>query len=82
MAIRCNRCTYFHSLLIRRYVTPMLFPPSRCNHTAWIEIAIFVFVTLLAQIFLTVRSVYMFHTWLMHAQGRLVLICTFSEYTL
>jgi len=35
--------------------------PSRCNRTAWIEIAIFVFVTLMAQIFLTVRSVGIFH---------------------
>ena len=37
-------------------------PSSRCNHTAWIEIAIFVFLTLIAQIFLTVRSVNVFHT--------------------
>lgn len=39
---------------------PTLSPPYRCSHTAWIELAIFVFLTLMAQIFLTVRSVNMF----------------------
>jgi len=57
----------FYIFLVNRYI-PILyeiwifivvwwpgFTYKICNHTAWIEIAIFVFLTLTAQIFLTVR---------------------------
>ncbi|KAF9645077.1 hypothetical protein BDM02DRAFT_3190024 [Thelephora ganbajun] len=48
-------CMHFDFLIHHNATLTFLPTPFSCNHTAWIEIAIFVFLTLVAQIFLTVR---------------------------
>lgn len=52
--VRTLASSSFNSVRLRRPSHPF-----SCNHTAWIEIAIFVFLTLTAQVFLTVRSVHL-----------------------
>ena len=59
--VRDDRCTEFHLPHPLHHNLDIVPSPFRCSRTAWIEIAIFVFLTFLAQIFLTVRSVDILH---------------------